>query len=597
MFAVRRGCRCAALALAGLLAACGDPTVQVHFEVPEAYRAQVDSVALHVVEPPEGDESFTCDDIAFQTVSADTVELATVKTFLERGGEDVPLSDIPREGTKLFFIEGLDESLLPVVAACQAVGLIEDDVTIELVGEPTAFVKLPVRDPGTPFEPDEDIRVGVVDIDGTPLGGVPVEWTTTGPGGEQIDGAGQTRATGEIGIIAIPPAFPARPGPSALDVRARWMRASAGPLLSFNMPETILADTLPGDGPATDSPARLYAVGRVGPDGEPGFVALGPSDTPVLGRELYIAYHDPTMNPPFRIVRPGTIAGARAIGLVERDGIDHAVTLTATEWIEIAPTGALSTQALPSPQSAAENILPLGTCDGSTAGNERILVQHGDLVSSVVAYDATGQVVPTVFSQDEGPTRPIAAGCVEGVEAGVDRTVVFAAGTLSQAFITEMDSGRAGVVPALRNAIGFAPADETANERLLGTELSVDGTTISRYRFNALGSSGADTERVDFDQTVSLPQSIAGGNLDNDGLADVVAAVPFGISTEGRAQIRLVVAMGTKIGSGEQRLVGLSPGFDGERVGVWLYDFDENGVDDVLVGSPTAFTVLDMGEP
>jgi hypothetical protein len=597
MFARRRVCRCAALALAGLLAACGDPTVQVSFEVPAAYREQVQSVELHIVEPSEGDDSFTCDDIAFQTVPADTVELETVKTFVERDGESVALSDIPREGTKLFFIEGLDADGLPVVAACESVGVIDDDVTVTLIGEPTAFVKLPIHDPGAPFPVDEDLRVGVVDIDGTALGGLRVEWTTTGPGGELIHGEGQTRTTGEIGIIVITPAFPARPGPSALDVRARWMRTSPGPLLSFNMPEIALAEMLPGASTAGDTPARLYAVGRIGPNGEPGFAALGPSDTPLLGRELYIAYHDPALQPPFRIVTPGTIAGASAIGLIERDGVDHPVVLTATQWIEIEPTGLLSAQPLPSPQSAAENIIPIGSCDGSTGGNERILVQHGDMTPAVLAYDSDGQVVPTVFTADAAPTRPMAGGCVEGVEAGVDRTVVFATGTLSQTFITEMDSGRAGQVPALRTAIGFAPPDETANARLLATELSLDGTTISRYRFNALGSGGADAERVDHDPTVSLPQTIAGGNLDADTHVDVVAAVPFGINTEGRPQVRLLVSLGTKINGGDQRLVGLSPGFDAERVAVWLYDFDENGVDDILIGSPTAFTVLHMGEP
>ena len=47
----------------------------------------------------------------------------------------------------------------------------------------------------------------------------------------------------------------------------------------------------------------------------------------------------------------------------------------------------------------------------------------------------------------------------------------------------------------------------------------------------------------------------------------------------------------------DQRLVGLSGGVDSDRVALWITDFDENGLDDILVASPTSFIVLQMGEP
>ena len=593
MFARHSVCLAAGVALAALIGACDDPSVQVNFEVPAQYRAQVATVALHIVVPPEGDDEFTCSDIAFRTVDADTVRLTTVKEFVQRDEDHLQISGIPREGTKLLFIEGIDDQDLPVVAACERVDLIDGDIVIDLVGEPTALVTLPTLDPGEPFEPEIEIRVA--DIDGTPLGRIDVRWRTTGPGGETIDGEGRTAMSGRIDI---PTAVPARPGPAALDVRARWMRTDPGPLLAFNAPASLFFGALPGT--AAQSPASaesLYAVGRIGPNGEPGFVALGPADNPLLGRELYIAYYDDSLVPPFRVVTPGTIVGALSIGLIERGGIDHPVTLTPTQWIEIEPNGALTAQPLPSPQLSAVKILSVGSCDASGMGNERILVQHGDLAPVIRVYDASGQIVAdSWFTSNPQLSRPSAAGCVESVDGGVHRTAVFNTSPLSQVFLTEMDSGRQGAVPALRNGIGFSPADATAGARLLATELTIDGTTISRYRLAAIGDA-ADAERVDSDQTVSIPQSLVGGNFDGDEAVDIVAALPFGTSIVGSPQIRLLMAMGTLISVRDQRLVGLSAGVDGERVAMWAVDFDENGIDDLLIASPTGFLILDMGEP
>ncbi len=306
--------------------ACTDPAVRVQFDVPADYRDQVESVELELLLPPPG-APFDCDDVAFREVSDDDLAAATVEQVLTRE-DNAELSAIPRLGDKLFLARGLDGAGDAVVAACGQVGDIDSDTDLSLTGEPTAGVVLPLTEPGSPLV---DFTAGVFDIASRPLAGVATRWTVTGPADETSTGMATTDG---MGRVMITPQAPALPGPIAVDVRPRWVRTTPPSLLAFRQPDPMLSTPLPGD--ATDSIVEAdLVVGRLGPNGEMGFAALGPGANPVTGgRQVLVGYYDPTRTPPLHTATTSAILGAFALGVVfnriprpavhhQRRAVDH----------------------------------------------------------------------------------------------------------------------------------------------------------------------------------------------------------------------------------------------------------------------------------
>lgn len=563
-----------------LAMACGDPSIQVRFEVPERYRDDVEAVSLQVLVPPAAG-MFDCDDIAFREVDSEVVNLATVQSLLTRDTGHIDLSGIPRLGPKLFFLQGLDAMDTPLVAACAEVGDITDDAAIDLVGEPTAVVALPPGDPGAP--PPASFMVTVADSRGDPVRAIETRWTVTGPGDEISTGSTNTDGNGRA---MITPQAPALPGPLAVDVRPRWIRATPASLLAFTAPTTVFEAMLPGDadGDLSVSTEALYRVGRIGPNGEMGVAALGPSTSPVsVGRIAYIAYYDPQASPPFRTATSARIPNAWALGMISVGDRDQLFTITGGAWIDIAPDGTLSSLPAPHPGNAALLIADSGGC--SAPSGEVLAVFTDD---SVRTFGPGGAAADSPFDDEPATSRLLATGCAAAADGEIYRVAAYGENTLQVRLVAEMDEPRSGNATLLPAGIGFTPALGDP-PYLLGTELSISGTEIVRYRLLALGARILGLEEMDRDATPTVPVSTGGGDFDGDGELDIAALIQFGESDRG-TQFRTLMALEVPHGSG--RLLGMSARTEARRPRTFVADFDGDGLDELVVATPQTFAVV-----
>lgn len=564
-----------------LVAACSDPSIQVHFEVPEAYRSDIEAVSLQVLVPPVAG-LFDCDDVAFGEVDPDEVNLATVQRVLTRETGDVDLSGIPRLGTKLFLIQGLDAMETPLVAACGEVGEITGADELDLVGEPTALVAFPPSDPGAP--PPAEFMVIVADSRGDVLGDIETRWTVTGPADEITSGATRTEANGRA---MITPLTPTLPGPVAVDVRPRWVRGTPDTLLAFTAPPAVFEATLPGDvdGDLSVSTEALYRVGRLGPNGEMGVAALGPSSSPVtVGRSVFIAYYDPQVSPPFRTATSARIPNSWALGMISIGERDQLFTITGSAWIDVSPTGALTSLAAPSPGNAALLIAESGSCDGPSS---EILAVFAD--DSVRTLGPGGTVADSPFDEESTTSRLLGTGCVSASDGQDYRIAAYSESNLQVRVIAEMDEPRSGGATVLPTGIGFTPALGSDPPYLLGTELSITGAEIVRYRLLALGARILGLEEVGRDATPTVPVSTAGGDFDSDGELDVAALIQVGESDRG-TQFRTLMAL--EVDHAGHRLLGMSARTEARRPRTWAADFDGDGFDELVVATPQSFGVL-----
>lgn len=259
-------------ALTALVAAsCASPSLSIELDVPADYSGEVASAVLRILRPPALD-AFTCDDLAFGAVSEETWGASLVQEVVTRADEPLDLAEIPRVGDKLLWLEAQDDQGATVVAGCAHTGEVTGQDAVVVTGEPATVVSSAGAPVGEPLPASVEVRV--TDPRGRPLSGVDVSWTVVGPADVRVRGTATTTQRRAV----IEPEPPGVSGPAWLDVHARWERTPLPPIAGFYQPEVLFEGTLPGD---TDSlgvvrtPA-LYTVGRVGPQGQMGFAALGP---------------------------------------------------------------------------------------------------------------------------------------------------------------------------------------------------------------------------------------------------------------------------------------------------------------------------------
>jgi hypothetical protein len=213
-------------------------------------------------------------------------------------------------------------------------------------------------------------------------------------------------------------------------------------------------------------------------------------------------------------------------------------------------------------------------------------------MGSLIAYDQELQPVPSQFTAADSAWRLLAAGCVPGPDGRV-RAAVFSVGALEQHVLAEMDVPRDGRWFVLPAGVGFLPAVGTEPAALLGTTLAVDGASVGRYHLAAVGADRLVPELQDEDDATTVSLSSTGGDLDGDALPDVVALMTFGESEEGSIGFRVFLALGTTHRG--RRLTGISGPLAGRSPAVFARDFDQDGVDDLLIAAPDRFMVARMG--
>ncbi|MFC1610032.1 hypothetical protein ACFL6C_03685 [Myxococcota bacterium] len=254
------------------VAACNDPQVRVIFDIPAAYEADVDSLVLHILQPSET-SPFSCDDLVFGAIDDETIRAHLLPDTEVPRRKKVPLPDIDRDGLKLFWGEGLDQDGKLVVADCEPLGEVDEDLLVELEGEPATVVSL-----GT----DEFLRyaaglerflplrlqVRVVDTHESGLVETEVRWMAQGPNGQSYtsdpmftDSVGRVEINLEDNVYHFPP------GPYRIEISVPWHRDEPPTIESFKRPAG--PDSLRTPGVLMDAKG-----GRVGPGGEPGMVAM-----------------------------------------------------------------------------------------------------------------------------------------------------------------------------------------------------------------------------------------------------------------------------------------------------------------------------------
>ena len=566
--------------------ACDEASITISFAVPEAYRDRVETVSLQLLVPPAG-EQFGCDDIAFQEVSEELLAASRIQEVRVSRRDSVDLTEIPRLGPKLFYLRGLAVDEVAIVAACAELGDIDGDVAVELVGEPVVAVSLPDHGYGRPLP--ERIDVTVSDIDGEAVADVDLRWMVTGPGSFDLQGSARTDAAGSA-VVAI--ANSTLPGPAAFDLQARWQRGAADAMIGFVAAPTIFAEDLPAqpDALVTGRTEYQYQVGRIGPAGEMGFAALGPA-TVGMGRQVYVVYYDSSISPsPFHVAATAPLTGVSTLGLASAGSRDQLIAISASAWIEINADGTTVSWPSPAPGRTAARIVPAGACSGS--GNDVILV--GFIDEGVAAFDSNRAPVASALADQAPSARIHASGCVDDVGGAIYRTVVFINEGFDQELLvhdTDSDTIRHGAWETYAAGIGFVGvADE---HLLIGPRVTIEGSAIARYQLVKIGSDEVDLDLVAEDAAPTLFYSAPGGDVDGDGLADVVALLDFG-GSDGITQYRLLVALGRT--HRDQRIVGLSGANSAQLPRLLLADFDGNGADDVVVATPTSAAILAMGE-
>jgi hypothetical protein len=574
-----------AIGIVACAAACGEPSVEVAFAIPGAYADLVASVSLQILVPVAG-APFSCEDLAFGDVLTETIAASRNQEVVLQDGRHTGLSGIPRLGDKIFWARGLDAQGAPVTAACAEVGDVEDSVAVDLIGEPAVLIVTDTVDLSEPLP--ATLSVALTDATGQAAGGVETRWLTTGPAGASFTGS---ETTDERGRVDLALASSTWPGPAALDVHARWETAAVSTLHGFVAPPIAFGYAIP-EGPAADDMLPIdarFAIGRFGAAGQMGFAALGALDDSGMARPVHVVTYDASAQPsPFRVATTAPITAIRSLGVARDVDRDHLVTLTAIRWLEIFPDGSVIDQLSPLPGRAATALVSVGPCE-QVARADDLLVQLAD--GSFAALGADGSVVDSVFL-GAAAGRLVTSGCVAGTGAEVFRVVVFAEAGANQRVVAAMDKLREGTLATFPAGIGFAPTIGEESARLLGTELSLDGTAVARYRLRALGGAGLDLEKVTQDESPTVAQATLGGDVDGDDLVDVVALLELGTLEEER-QLRLLVVLGATHRG--QRLIGLSKGESGRDARPFLADFDGDGISDLLVGTATSATIYRMG--
>lgn len=561
------------------LLSCADPSLSIHFLVPDPYEAQVESASLAIVVPPQG-APFDCDDVAFSYVDEEQVRANTVEEILLRADNKADSGSVPREGEKLLVARGFNAAGEELVAGCAAFGIVDGDAKLELSGEIVTLASIPEFDPQQIVARATDVRI--TDVFGQSASQIQVRWTTTAPGAESIT---TSALSNQDGVVSVQVAQVPLPGPVAVDVRARWARSAPPIITGFKNPPILFADNLPSDGSdSVRNPDEIYQVGRVGPNGEEGLVAMGAPETG-LSRRAYVAFFDPTSRSFQTQVSELLPPNAASLALLTDGNRERVFTTSATAIVEILNDGSLVSTPFGEPIPLIRRFFPLGDCTAE-GGTEELLATF---LNGETAAIRGGAFVDSMFAGDSAPGIPIASGCLSS-GGTLHRAVVYTAGS-DVTLLVDIEGPRKtaiGVIPA-----GLSFSREAAGEDalLIANTLGIEGTDIVRFRAVPIDDDKLDVELVTSDATPTFAQSTDSGDFDGDGIVDIAAVLVFGDTGEA-TDYRIYISLGLETAFG--RVIGVSGGKTGQRPRIFVRDFNGDGHDDILVGSNGAFEIFSM---
>jgi len=580
------------------LVACVD-RVEVEVQVPDAYREDVASLVLHVLEPPES-EPFGCDQVALGDVLPGAVELS--ETWLasldEPGGEYVRIN---RRGSKRLWVEGVDITGLPLVEGCAELGYVGSDrvVTVEL--EPTVILDL--------FGEGAQLHAALRDFRGAPQSDATIVWRRVEPGGLITEGAAITDDRGRTPIAVE---RPTRSGPSLLEFMVRWSRTGKTVFQGFAIPPVL--------GPVPFPNVSSSAAGRIGPDGGNAGVGVYDDCGGVAGDwgtalVSVSAAGELEVDPLVPCTRGGVPPAVAAIPVsVDRDRI---VTLAPAIWrsLEVSRVGGDAVATIVSGSTSPPMLLPpkqlfdVGPCDGTS--DQVLAVAAGGIVLGV--YRIPTEDGATAVRVQSGPFAPIqglvgGSGCVSDGAGGERRVVLHTfegAHRMTVADVVGPGSCRFTdwTSPPLATP---TVATTSAVERHLVyavVKAGVGDLELHAARLDLTGG-GCRPLATIIESLPSLPVAVQSGDMDGDGLLDLVAVIgSVGIGPSGLVfNERVWASLGVEHNG--TRLTGTSVMLQDLLVTqLRIYDADGDGLDDVMMianqegtAEPVALGVL-MGMP
>lgn len=604
-----------ALIAAGLCG-CDDGSITVLFE-PDTDEAPIARHHLVVYEEPAGvagdpDQRFTCDRLAFGEIDDDALDASVVSELSVDVGESGSLGDIPREGRKLFFAESLTADSVSVFAGCAERDLLEGDVVVDI--EPELRRNVVIQ--GDPFgDGSGDVGVIVTGLLGENLAGSTIRFELLGAGGFSQEGSVVSLEGARSTMLALDK--PPLAGPVRLTVRVRWSATGVEPVQGFLAPPLCLDDEPPtclamptvGVPRAERRPTDLIEIGRIGPGGNLGIVALG---VPAADNAREAQIHCFDSAGALVISDTVNVDGANTLGLIRGSDSDRIITVrggqTASEWVELGcGPASVTTVVKPNPFGQVPiKLAPMSSCASPGSADDHVLAQ---IAANLVLPAASPEGDPLAAERidlsnldfDNGTADRLslrASGCVsaaDGPQTAIAADATADGSTTFAPFLVTLDDGgnRIGPLQATASVAWLGRESELGDSQLLLGELTNEGPTVGRYNVQLLGGSGLTGDLTGEDPLPSIALETAGGDVDGDGIADVVSLLAVGQGDSGGGFL-LHASLGLP-GTDDRLRAFIPNAIELRSARLRVADINGDGVDDIILRSAAAIVVLEMG--
>lgn len=570
--------------LVALVAGCEDPSLRVSVIRAPAYTELVERIEVSVYQR----DDLTCDDIAFDKLSADE------QRAILRSTGDGSLDDIPRLGRKAVVARGYGRTRIDpdaerlIIAGCAEVDEITDQTRIEIETEPVATVAI-----DTTLIPNGKgaVNIAVIAIDANQEGieGKEVSWIVYGP-------SGSFPATGDIsepsepvmlsgGDGAIRPAAPALIGPYAVQVRVKWSTGLPPPVSGMMDDEVKIDRTLGMEDSTFMNSCTIYTY-----NGLPTLACLEKDSVAARFVRSYRLSASGALTQVAPEVSAPDVRGIYGVGTgvitVKTDG-------SYTGILGSAATGNICQNGCPTGLSfALHDVLGFAGCGAS---GPVLFTHYRDVLTQRLTGISllTGEKYAFTPPPEQGGLNAI--GCVTDLEMGgaprVTATIIF----VPNAFNRDTDRSAIYMVgspdPVTRQrdrrlgGTGFSTSGREA--RLLTTEVDPNGFIVVESVLNR----PANTYRL-FERrrsaAVAPPRHYVSGAFDLDDGADVVWDVFDDPDTTNSAvQILLAARPGRPALSGRLPLTATTD--------LLTADLDADGISEIIGYGVNTLAVQRMG--
>ncbi|MBI5509687.1 MAG: hypothetical protein HY903_13115 [Deltaproteobacteria bacterium] len=592
--------RATSLTLAILGAACGQPEVTVSVTIPAAYADDVATVTLQVL-TPGADAAFTCDELAFGEVGADTVSGSRRAYITLTKGAATPLTGVPRLGRKLFWAQGMDASGEMVVAACVEQDSADGGISVDLTAEPATILNLHWiggLQGGLTIalgDPSARLTALLTDSHNERLAGSRIAWRLVSAGGDLQEGEVLTGDSGaELGIATLQPPTPRLVGPALVSINGRWQRNAKQPI-----PGMLAPPPPPPTSGEFVGMVGFPVVGRLGPQGRPA-LALPIFDT------VRLLYLDPDGRTLVGQTLPvgGPIQGA---AVVPAEPTDKLVVVTASAWLQIDYAGAIA-QPRP-PIGEVKQFFWQSSCTAARTDGALCAVTANASPPRCLALDAAAEAATSAIAgRVMLGTVVTSAGCIGAVNGDTYPAFVSiqqpANGPL---FVTTLTVAAEQPSPGAWSyyvadlqtppfAAVLTPALAATRPLLITMLDRPDVKTVMQSRVLTLQPDAAiATAQLTSTAVATFPSeplAVAVGDLDADGEVDVVSTHLGGDPQSAERPLFLLMTLAVshlgsraagdlEVGGREDSVGTPLPRFANGRA--YLADFNQDGYDDIAL--------------